>query len=124
MCVQSVGLAQRAIEKQGMVTVSLTNMPFITEKIGVPRAVAVEFPFGMIWGRPGDEEMHKKIMVHMLEAVETIDKPGTIIELPYIWPEEDRKKRDWFPKEPVPWIASQKGINQMLEFMQHGNPME
>lgn len=119
-----MGLAQREIESLGMVTVSLTNMPFVTEKTGAPRAVAVEFPFGMIWGRPGDREMQRAILGHMLEAVETIEEPGTIIELPYVWPEEDFRKRDWFPTEPTPWLASQEGINQMLEFMQHGDPME
>jgi hypothetical protein len=119
-----VGLAQRVIEKQGIVTVSLTNMPFITEKIRVPRAVAVEFPFGMIWGLPGDEETHKMILAAVLDAVETIDKPGTIIELPYTWPEEERKKKNWFSKEPTPWMASEEGMNQIVEFLQHGNPME
>ena len=99
-------------------------MPFITEKIGVPRALAVEFPFGMIWGHPGDGEMHKIIMLSMLDAVETIKTPGTIIELPYTWAEEDFKKRDWFPREPTPWMASQEKINEMLEFIQHGDPLE
>jgi hypothetical protein len=122
MCNQSVGLAARILE--GLVTVALTNMPFITEKIAVPRAVAVEYPFGMIWGHPGERDMQRDIMLRMLEAVETIEKPGTIIELPFTWPEEDFKKRDWFPKEPVPWAASQEGIMTMAEFMQHGNPME
>jgi hypothetical protein len=112
------------MEARGLVTVSLTNMPFITEKIGVPRAVAVEFPFGMIWGHPGDRRMEREIMLHMLDAVETIEKPGTIVELPYTWPEEEFRKRDWFPKEPTPWMSSQEGINEMLEFVQHGNPME
>jgi hypothetical protein len=119
-----VGLAARGLEASGLVTVSLTNMPFITEKMGVPRGVAVEFPFGMIWGRPGDRLMERDIMQHMLDAVETIEKPGTIIELPYTWPEEDFRKRDWFPKEPTPWMSSQDAINEMLEFMQHGDPLE
>jgi len=112
------------MEERGLVTVSLTNMPFVAEKIGVPRAVAVEFPFGMIWGHPGEREMHRDIMARMLEAVETIKAPGTIIELPYAWPEEDFRKRDWFPREPTPWLASQEGINEMLEFLQNGDPME
>ena len=119
-----MGLAQRSLEESGLVTVSLTNMPFITEKIGVPRAVAVEFPFGMIWGHPGEREMHRDIMLHMLEAVETIEKPGTIIELPYTWPEEDFKKRDWFSPEPPPWMSSQENITEMLGFIQHGDPLE
>jgi len=119
-----VGLAQRGLEERGLVTVSLTNMPFITEKIGVPRAVAVEFPFGMIWGHPGEREMQRDIMLHMLEAVETTEKPGTIIELPYTWPDEDLKKRDWFSPEPPPWMSSQENITEMLEFIQHGDPLE
>ncbi len=119
-----MGLAQRGMEERGLVTISLTNMPFVTEKIGVPRAVAVEFPFGMIWGRPGESQMHQDILARMLEAVEAIDAPGTIIELPYTWPEEDFRKRDWFPSEPTPWLASQEGINEMLEFLQHGDPLE
>jgi hypothetical protein len=119
-----VGLAARGLEERGLVTVVLTNMPFITEKIGVPRAVAVEFPFGMIWGRPGDRLMEKDIMLQMLDAAEAIDKPGTVIDLPYTWLEEDYRKRDWFPKEPAPWMSSQEGINEMLEFMQHGDPTE
>jgi glycine reductase complex component B subunit gamma len=112
------------MESRGLATVSLTNMPFVTEKIGVPRAVAVEFPFGMIWGHPEDREMQGRLLEHMFEAVETIREPGTIIELPYTWPEEDFRKRDWFPKEPTPWLASQEGINQMMDFLQHGDPME
>jgi hypothetical protein len=112
------------MEKAGLVTVSLTQMPFITEKIGVPRAVAVEFPFGMIWGRPGDHQMHRRIVEHLLEAVETLEEPGTIVHLDYTWPEEDFEKRDWFPSEPPPWMASQEKINDMLEFIRGGNPLE
>ena len=59
-----------------------------------------------------------------LDAVGTIEKPGTIIELPYTWPEEDFRKRDWFPKEPTPWMSSQDAINEMLDFIQHGDPLE
>jgi hypothetical protein len=119
-----VGLAQRAIEKAGIATVSLTQMPFISEKIGVPRALALEFPFGMIYGRPGDREMQLTILRHMLDAAESIEKPGTIIDLPYTWPQEDLAKRDWFPSEPPPWMGDQEKIGEMLEFIQHGDPME
>lgn len=107
-----------------MMTVSLTQMPFITEKIGVPRALAIEFPFGMIFGRPGDRARQIDILKAMLEAVERIDEPGTIIELPYRWPEEDFKKRDWFPREPTPWMRDQETLKEMLDFIQNGDPME
>lgn len=119
-----MGLAQRAIEKSGIPTVSLTQMPFITEKIGVPRAVGIEFPFGMIWGHPGEREMHRRLLLHMLEAAETAESPGIIIELPYTWPEEDFKKRDWFPRENPPWMADREKIAEMLEFIKNGNPLD
>ena len=103
---------------------TLSQMPFIVEKIGVPRTVAVEFPFSMIWGRPGDREMHIRILRHLLEAAESIDEPGTIVELPYTWPEEDLEKQDWFPSEPPPWMSDQKKIEEMLAFIKDGDPME
>ncbi len=112
------------MEKKGLSTVSLTQMPFITRKTGVPRAVAVEFPFGMIWGLPGDRETHRKIMLHMFEALETVKEPGTIMELPYVWPEELFKKRDWFPAENPPWMADENKIREMLDFIKNGNPLD
>jgi D-proline reductase (dithiol) PrdB len=107
-----------------MASVSLTQMPYVTQKIGVPRAVAVEFPFGMIWGLPNDRIMHRTILMHLLDAAENIKRPGTIVELPYTWPEDLTEKRDWFPKEPPPWLTSKEKIQQMLDFIQSGNPLE
>lgn len=107
-----------------MSTVSLTQMPFITNKIGVPRAVAIEYPFSMIWGLPKDHEMHRRVLIDMLKAAEEIMEPGTIIELPYEWPEDLTEKRDWFPKEPPPWLTSKDKIKQMLDFIQQGDPLE
>ena len=117
-------MAQRAIEKSGIVTVSLTQMPYIAEKIGVPRAVAIEFPFSMIYGKPGDHSTQIEVLRHMLRAVEGIKAPGEIIYLTLAWPEEDVKKRDWFPTEPAPWAADQERMMEMVEFIQHGDPLE
>jgi hypothetical protein len=99
-------------------------MPFVIEKIGVPRAVAVEFPFSMVWGHPGDRGMQLRILGHMLEAAETIERAGTIVELPYTWPEEDLRKRDWFPVEAPPWMTDQEKIGEMLSFIGSGDPLE
>lgn len=119
-----MGLVARVLERAGLTTVVLTNMPWVTEKIGAPRAVAVEFPFGMIYGHPGEREMQLALLGSMLELAGEAEKPGTIVELPYSWPEEDVRKRDWFPEEPTPWLASEDGMKQMLEFLAHGNPLE
>lgn len=119
-----MGLAQRVFEKEGLVTVSLSQMPFVIQKIGVPRSVAIEFPFGMIWGHPGERDMHRAVMDSMLELAGSARQPGTIVELPYVWPEDDFKKRDWFPKENPPWMKDQDKIKEMIEFIKGGNPLE
>jgi len=119
-----VGLAQRIMEKKGLSTICLTQMPYVTEKICVPRAMAVEFPFGMIWGRPGDHETHCLVMRHMLQAVQEITSPGTIVESALRWPDDLTALRDWFPKESPPWLTSPEKIQQMMDFIQHGNPLE
>ena len=119
-----MGLAARVIEKAGISTVTLCQMPFIIEKIGVPRAAALEFPFSMIWGRPGDRETQLRILRDLLDAAESIEEPGTIVELPYTWPEEEMTRRDWWPTEPPPWMSNQEKVGEMLEFIQNGDPMQ
>jgi hypothetical protein len=112
------------MEKSGLTTISLTQMPYITEKIGVPRAMAIEFPFGMIWGRPGDHETHRLILRHMLQAAQDISSPGTIVESSLYWPDELTALRDWWPKEKAPWLTSPEKVQLMMDFVQHGNPMK
>ena len=119
-----MGLAQRIMEKRGLSTICLTQMPYVTGKLGVPRALAVEFPFGMIWGRPGDHETHRLVMRQMLQAAQEITTPGTIAESDLLWPDDLTALRDWFPKEPPPWLASPEKVQQMMDFIQHGNPLE
>jgi len=47
-----VGLIQRAIEAAGIATVSVSLLRAVTEKLRVPRAVAVRWPFGHPLGEP------------------------------------------------------------------------
>ena len=42
----------RTLETAGLATIMVTNMPFWAEKVGVPRTLAVEFPFGHTLGQP------------------------------------------------------------------------
>ncbi len=119
-----MGLVARVLEKARLTTVVLTNMPWITRKIGVPRSVAIEFPFGMIYGHPGEREMQLAILGRLLDLAGDAGKAGTMVELPYTWPEEDVRKRDWFPEEPTPWMADQDRLMEMMDFIAHGNPLE
>ena len=80
-----MGLIQRAIEEMGIPTISITLMPWVTEKVKVPRAVSLEFPLGHPGGKPFDQALQKEILIETFHALESIKEPGVIIELPYKW---------------------------------------
>ncbi len=88
-----------------MSTVLVTLMPFWAERLGVPRTVGVEFPYGHLLGRPGDRETQMGVIEAALKLLEEAKEPGEIRELDYVWPQDpDEAKRDWQPPEPSPII--------------------
>ena len=84
-----MGLIQRAIEDTGVATIGITLMPWVTEKIKVPRAVSLEFPLGHPVGKSFDPEQQKVILMDAFRALESIKEPGVIFELPYKWQATD-----------------------------------
>ena len=62
MCHQSVGLIQRAIESQGITTVSISLLREITEKVRPPRTLFVPYPLGYPLGAPHDPVLQTRIM--------------------------------------------------------------
>ena len=63
----------------------------ITRAVNPPRAVFVNFPLGHQTGKPNQPAPQREIVRDALRAFETIDKPGTIVELPYVWDPNDRR---------------------------------
>jgi len=55
-----VPVLARTLEAADLSTILVTPMPFWTEKIGVPRTLAVEFPFGHTLGQPHDTTQRRK----------------------------------------------------------------
>lgn len=80
MCNQSVGLIQRAIEAEGMPTVSISLNREITKKVRPPRALLVDFPLGHPMGNPFDYELQKRILAEALNNLKEIAEPGTIVD--------------------------------------------
>jgi hypothetical protein len=74
-----VGLIQRAIEAEGMSTISISLNRRITEKVNPPRALLVDFPLGHPMGNPFDHGLQKKILFEALKQLRVIEKPGTIL---------------------------------------------
>lgn len=61
------------------------NEPERMAKIKPPRALRVKFGRGSMFGEPGNVERQRRIVLDTLEALKTMDVPGTIRELPYQW---------------------------------------
>jgi len=80
-----VGLIQRAAEAAGFYTISMGNEPERMAKIKPPRSLRVKFGRGSMFGEPGNVERQRRIVLDALEALTSMDIPGSVRELPYQW---------------------------------------
>ncbi len=106
-----------------MATVLVTNMPVWSERIGVPRSLGVEFPFGHIIGSAGNSAMQRRVILKALDVLENAERPGTIEHFQEPWPEPLEVARRRSEPEVPPPIASQMGryIGRFLMGMRRGN---
>jgi len=92
-----------------MSTVTVTNMPFWSDRVGAPRTLAVEFPFGHILGQAHNRELQRRVILQALAVLEGSAGPGAIVHLQESWPEPlDAARRASHPQTPPP-IATQMG---------------
>jgi hypothetical protein len=97
-------LAQE-FEKAGLSTVMVTMMPYWAEKLGTPRTLGVEFPYGHAFGMPNDREMQMAVVRPALTLLEEANEPGATRDLELEWPQpSDEARKDWQPLEPSPII--------------------
>ena len=80
-----MGLIQRVIEAQGMTTVGVSIVREYTEQVKPPRTVFLRWPFGHPFGEPNKKNQQRTVLKELFRAVETIDTPGTIVDLPFRW---------------------------------------
>ena len=102
-----------------MSTVLVTNMPIWAQRIGVPRTLAVEFPFGHILGQPGNCAQQRRVIEQAFVLLEVASTPGAISHFPEPWPAPlEEALRDSHPETPPP-IAAEMGrhIGQFLRGM-------
>ena len=98
---RSAGLLQRRLEEMGLPTVSISNQPELTEKVCVPRAVFIQYPFARILGDVGDRNGQRAVCDDMVEMMQKATGPNTYRHLPYEWPEPPEKTK-WKPDIPTP----------------------
>jgi hypothetical protein len=75
-------------------------VPELTASVGVPRIAAIEHPFGLTLGLPGDAARQLAVLRGALRALEEISQPGDVTHLPFGW--DSGNKLNMYPPEPPP----------------------
>jgi hypothetical protein len=75
MCVQTVGLIQAEIERNGVATVSISLLKGVTEIIKPPRTLFVPFKLGFPLGEAGNFQLQHQIIAKALSLFERNDTP-------------------------------------------------
>ncbi len=91
------------MEAAGIATIALSMIPDLSKAAGAPRVAAIEFPFGRPFGQPNDAATQRAVLRATLDALREATKPGTVIHLPFEWPESPEQVH-WHPEEPSPII--------------------
>lgn len=82
-------------------------MPYWAEKIGVPRTLAVEFPFAQTLGCSHNPAQQMRVIRQALEVLESAQAPGSIMHSTEVWPKPSQEAlKEWQPPEPSPIIKA------------------
>ena len=100
-----MGVAARAFEQAGFSTVVLSPTYEFHRAVGIPRSVAIEYPYGRPVGQVGDRAGQRAVLKKTLAFLEQAQKPGAVLHLPFTWP-EDPKDTAWQPPEMSPLIKT------------------
>lgn len=84
---------QRAIEKRGIPTVSITVARDVTEACIAPRAVFIPFMMGHLFGVPHHVELQRRIITTAFELLTQAQTSGTIVSLPITWAQARREAK-------------------------------
>ncbi len=67
----------------------MTSALDITRAVRPPRSVFINFPLGHQTGKPNDPALQRAIVLDALAAAGSISVPGKLVNLPYVWDEQD-----------------------------------
>lgn len=76
---------QRALEKKGIPTVSMTAALDVTEHCKPPRAVFLPFMMGHHFGVPFHRELQRRIIIAALDHLVKAEQSGEIHLFPMTW---------------------------------------
>jgi hypothetical protein len=79
---------QRVMEAAGLTTVSISLVREITEQVRPPRALFVRWPFGHPLGEAFAVAQQRRVLQDMLQALQSMHEPGSLLDLGYRWRRE------------------------------------
>ena len=95
VCHQSVSLAARALEENGIASVIMGCAKDIVEHVGVPRFLFSDFPLGNGAGRPKDVDSQDLTVELALTLLETAGTPRATVQSALKWSADATWKRDY-----------------------------
>jgi len=95
VCHQTVSLAARMLEQEGIATIIMGCAKDIVEFVGVPRLLFSDFPLGNGAGRPRDLESQTFTLDLALRVLETAPAPRTTVQSPLVWSSSSDWKLDY-----------------------------
>jgi glycine/betaine/sarcosine/D-proline reductase family selenoprotein B len=95
VCHQTVALAARMLEDEGISTVVMGCAKDIVEYVGVPRLLFSDFPLGNPAGRPKDPESQATTLELALRLLASAPGPRTTLQSPLRWSSSADWKRDY-----------------------------
>ena len=101
-----MGLVQRHLEASGLATVTLSWMPDMTRRVGVPRLAGISYPLSRPLGRPHDPDGQRAVLRATLALLESATGPDYYVELPFEWPETPAQARNASKDVPPSPIAA------------------
>ena len=101
-----MSLVARVLEAGGISTVTYTNARDIAASAGNPRQIFLNYPLGNPAGRPHDANNQRDVLRAGLKLLEEADKPGIIVDLPYVWL-ESKAWMEKFMTDEQPFISDE-----------------
>ena len=95
VCHQTVSLAARMLEENGIATIVMGCAKDIVEHVGVPRFLFSDFPLGNAAGRPKDPASQAFTLDLALRVLETAPAPRTTVQSPLTWSASPDWKLDY-----------------------------
>jgi hypothetical protein len=95
VCHQTVSLAARHLERNGIPTIVMGCARDIVEHAGVPRYLFSDFPLGNPCGRPSDAASQADTLELALRVLESAPAPRTTVQSPLRWSADPDWKLDF-----------------------------